>query len=127
MHIARMSYERRHWRTYNVLRRVFAIGMVLAGAVFVGDGTGCAVAVGMMDPEGPRSGLASARYAVLGLTLLAVGLRLCRLRTYRPDLGDVSWWAGKAGGYEGGRTRPGPPRSWLTGDARPGGDRHRAT
>src|SRR5690349_14342186 len=100
---------------------MIAVLMLLVGLAFVGDGTGLAQRVGLLDvePGPPRSARGSAGVAMDGFALVLVGLYLCRLRTYRPDLGDVSWWAGKAGGYAAGRTRPGPPRSWLTGEPRP--------
>ena len=114
-----MQRDASHWRRYNALRRAFAVMLTLAGAALLADGSGCAAAAGVMESVPARGALGSLATALLGLGLLLLGVRLGRLRTYRPDLGDVSWWAGRAGGYQPGRTRPGPPRSWLTGDPEP--------
>jgi hypothetical protein len=113
-----MSYAAFHWRVYNILRRVIAMMTLIVGAAFVGDRSGCAHAVGIMGAGPPRSILASTATLLRGLALVALGVRLCRLRTYRPDLGDTSWWAGKSGVHVSGATRSGPPRVWLTGDPR---------
>ncbi len=87
-----MSYETWHWRIYNVMRRsMIAVLTILAGISFVGDGTGLGEKLGIMDmePGPPRSTWDSAGVTLLGIALLAMGIHLCRLRTYRPDLGDV--------------------------------------
>ena len=118
-----MSYETHHWRVYNALRRLLALAMVGAGLAFLGDATGFAARLGVMDAEPPRPASSSVGLAALGLALLAAGILFSRRPAYRPDLGDVSWWAGRAGGYQPGRRGP---RTWLTGDPRPGSD-ERAT
>ena len=119
-----MSYETHHWRVYNALRRLFALALVGAGLAFLGDAAGFAARLGATDAGRPRAASSSAGLAALGFALLAVGILSCRRPTYRPDLGDVSWWAGRAGGYEPGLRRG--ARTWLTGDPRPGSD-ERAT
>ena len=113
-----MAYEVWHWRTYNVNRRLGGLMFLLVGVGFVLTGLCALLDVGpaAWAELGPGQAV---MYLAVGTGCLAAGAAVCRLRTYRPDLGDVSWWAGKAGGYEPGRSRPGPPRSWWTGDPRP--------
>ena len=104
-----MTYETWHWRLYNVLRRFFTLMVLLAGVTFLATGIG--QAAGWLRPFA-----GTAAYLIWGSALLAVGLALARRRPYRPDLGDVSRWAGKAGGYNPAEQGTGPARSWWTGD-----------
>jgi hypothetical protein len=104
-----VTYEAWHWRIYSVVLRLFVLLLFLVGTGFLATGIG--QATGWLRPQG--SILA---YLVLGSACLCVGLAMARRRSYRPDLGDVSWWAGKAGGYDPAAQRTGPARSWWTGD-----------
>lgn len=104
-----MTYATWHWRIYSVLLRILVLLLFLVGAAFLATGIG--QAAGWVRPEG-----ATLAYIVLGSVCVVVGLAMARRRPYRPDLGDVSWWAGKAGGYNPAEQGTGPARSWWTGD-----------
>jgi len=114
-----MGYETWHWRVYNIYRRLFGLLAVLGGVGFFA--TGLLEGLGLMRPWfGDGAWVA----ALLGIPILLLGLALCRRRTYRPDLGDVSWLAGKAAGIAYDTPRSAAPRSWWTGDPKTGiGDR----
>ena len=106
-----MGYERWHWRIYNVQWRLFSLMMVFVGVGFLLSAV--FEAFGWLPPSYGKSVW---WYAVLGLVVSLVGLMLLRRRTYRPDLGDVSWWAGKAGNYKRASAPDRSQRSWWTGD-----------
>jgi hypothetical protein len=88
------SYERWHWRTMNVLRRVLGLVTALIGVVFSlwalalllrSQSTLDIGAVPTTD-VGPKLIILGGAAVVLGF-----GVLMLRARAYRPDLGDVSW------------------------------------
>src|SRR5690349_16861128 len=108
-----MSYERFHWRLYNVGWRVLALMASLASLAFFWSAV--SFWLGLSQPEpGDSPGVQFAG----GLVTLLVALLSLRRRPYRPDQGDVSWWAGLAGGYDETRAKRGERRSWWTGEYR---------
>jgi hypothetical protein len=109
-----MTYERFHWTLYNVGARVFGIMATLAGVAFLWSAF--SVWLGLVKPE--TAGDGPGTQFVVGLVALLLGGYGLRRRPYRPDQGDVAWWAGLAGGYEDTRAKRGEPRSWWTGEYR---------
>ena len=104
-----MSYEVWHWRLYNVLLRLLSLGVVAVGIASCVGG----IAEILMPTYGNPSPLVG---FAIGLGLLAVGLALCRLRAFRPDLGDGPAWIVKLVGYEPRQDDRVGHRSWWTGD-----------
>ena len=104
-----MSYEAWHWRVYNVLRRLFSLGVVAVG---VGS---CASAASQLLMPTPGDGSPTAWFAI-GVVLVVAGVALCRLRSFRPDLGDAYWWERIFGSPETVDRQPTGHRSWWTGD-----------
>ena len=109
-----MTYERFHWTVVNVGARIFGIMATVVGLAFLWSAS--AVWLGLATPE-PGGDGPGTRFVVGLVTLLLGGVAL-RRRPYRPDQGDVSWWAGLAGGYDDTRAKRGEPRSWWTGTYR---------
>jgi hypothetical protein len=109
-----MSYERFHWRFYNMSRRILGLMAILAGLAFLWSAL--SVWLGLAQPDANAS--TPREQFVGGLVSLALGAIVLRRRPYRPDQGDVSWWAGLAGGYDQSRAKRGEPRSWWTGEYR---------
>ena len=107
------SYERFHFRLFNVLARLFGLMAVLAavnGAVAgiyhtVYPPTEYIETLGL--PEGLMDFLVSVFFATIGILIL-------RVKPYRPDLGDGAWTllVGKSGETTEQR------RSWWTGEPR---------
>ena len=109
-----MSYEAWHWRTWNISLRIFGLMALLAGVVFFA--TAVLEALGRMSPWFGDEAWA---FALLGIIVFLVGAGLCRRRVSRPDLGDVSWVAGKAAGYDYDGSKAPRPRTWWTGETKP--------
>lgn len=104
------AYESWHWRVYNVMRRMLGIMATFAGLVFLF--TPLLLHLGWMIDEPGRS---RAGEIIAGLIALALGLNNLRRPTYRPDLGDVSFWTDSTGGPM--RVQPERGRrSWWTGN-----------
>jgi len=88
------SYERWHWRTVNVLRRMFGIAATINGTVFVL----WAIALllrsrSTLDIGGVPTSELGPKLAILGggIVVLIFGVLMLRAVAYRPDLGDASW------------------------------------
>ena len=109
-----MSYERFHWKLYNIGWRVFGLMAAFVGAAFVWAAASAWLGVAKPEARGDGPGT---QFVVGLVALLLAGVSL-RRRPYRPDQGDVSWWAGLAGGYDDTRAKRGEPRSWWTGEYR---------
>ena len=109
-----MSYERFHWRLYNAGWRVFGLMTAFVGAVFVWSAVSVWLGLAAPEPGGDRPVV----HLVVGVITLLLSVGALRRRPYRPDQGDVSWWAGLAGGYDQTRAKRGDPRSWWTGEYR---------
>ena len=109
-----MILERLHGTVYNVGWRILGIMATLAGVAGVWSAT--SVWLGLAKPEPGRDGPGT--HLVVGLLSLLLGAYALRRRPYRPDQGDVAWWAGLAGGYDDTRAKRGEPRSWWTGEYR---------
>jgi membrane protein implicated in regulation of membrane protease activity len=60
------GYETWHWRTFNVLVRLFGLAALMVGAVVLATGPWW-----------------------LGIVVIAMGVAFMTVRPYRPDLGDV--------------------------------------
>ena len=109
-----MSYERFHWRVYNVGWRVFGLMAVAVSAAFIWGALSAWLR--LREPKPPEDDPTT--QFVVGLAALALGVAALKRRPYRPDQGDVSRWAGLAGGYDDTRAKRGEPRSWWTGEYR---------
>lgn len=110
---APISFARFHWRFYNRFLRVVGLAFVFAGAAFVWSALSLWL---RLTPERPNA--SPWLFVGTGVFALAVGALLLRARPFRPDLGDVPWLAGRAGGYPERRERRGVARSWWTGEYR---------
>jgi hypothetical protein len=113
-----MGYETRHWQMYNVLRRAFGLMLLLNSAGFLANAAAALLGVGRLGALPNRGTIVLVSLATSAGTG-AIGVAVCRLRTYRPDLGDAAWWSGREAQYEAAR-RPPEPRSWWTGEPRDG-------
>jgi hypothetical protein len=111
-----MTFERFWYASYNVGWRIVGIGFTLTGlaGVWSASSVWLGLAKSAADGDGPGT------VFVVSLVALLMGVLMLRRRPYRPDLGDVSWWAGLAGGYDDSRVRRAEPRSWWTGTYRDG-------
>ena len=108
-----MTFETRHWRTFNVMRRLFGLMALLVGSAFILQGP--------MErlgwAEGPPLASAEVREGVIiGLIAIAIGAIACTLRPFRPDLGDPAWASGTF--YPPSPPPRGASRSWWTGDVK---------
>lgn len=109
-----MTFERLHGLVYNVGWRVFGIMATVAGIIALWSAS--SVWLSLTKPA-PAGGGPGTQFVVGTVALLLGGYALLR-RPYRPDQGDVAWWAGLAGGYDDTRAKRGEPRSWWTGEYR---------
>ena len=122
-----MSYGSVHWRLYNVHRRLLGIGALLACLAFLWSAV--SLWLRLRAAELGETKATGYEYLVGAVLSFCLGWILVRMRPYRPDQGDVSFWAGRAGGYpEASRAFQGEPRSWWTGEYhdRPDASRERA-
>jgi hypothetical protein len=88
------SYERWHWRTVNVLRRVFGIAATVNGTVFVLWAMSLLVrSQSTLNIGGVATSDLGPKVVILGggVVVLIFGGLMLRAPAYRPDLGDVSW------------------------------------
>jgi hypothetical protein len=95
--------------------RIFALILALVGLAFIVSGIPLFAGV-LYDPDPGSSPGQSVLFVLVGTASLVVGVAMMRRRPFRPDLGDVSWWAGRGGGYNSATARGTEPRSWWTGD-----------
>lgn len=104
------SYSRFHWRTFNVLARVFGLMAAMVATSFVGWGAYFAVRpAAAINIE--TAGLpASLLYLAVGFALAGIAAAVLRVQPYRPDLGDGAWTFTKS------RVPAGQRRSWWTGE-----------
>ena len=98
--------------------RLFAIMMMVAGLAAIITDTEIDLGY-IMDHSEPISIADRIWFVVIGVLCLPVSIFLMRRRPFRPDLGDVSMWLGKAGGYDPKTARGTELRYWWTGDRKP--------
>ena len=112
-----MSYERFHWRLYNIMRRLVGLAAGITCLAFIWSAV--SLWLHLRVPEPGESMATGYEYLMPAALTLVIGWILLRMRPYRPDEGDVSFWAGRAGGYpDSSRALRGEPRSWWTGEYR---------
>ena len=104
-----------HAKVVQIMRRIFALMLALVGMAFLLSGIPLFAGV-LYDPEPSSFPGQSVVFVLVGIASLMLGVAMMRRRPFRPDLGDVSWWAGRAGGYDSATARGTEPRSWWTGD-----------
>jgi hypothetical protein len=119
-----MSLAAVHAKLVQSMMRVFALGLAVCGVALVLSATHVADSV-LFDREDTVPRRESIATAIVGAVCVVAGVTMMRRRAYRPDLGDVSWWAGKAGGYDSRTARGTEPRSWWTGEPEPRRDPQR--
>jgi hypothetical protein len=120
------SWVTRHWRTYNVLRRVAGIGFLAVGSLLAGNAVWWLVhPASAMPVNGVPTPGVWPKLAALALSAAAVGFgaRAVRAYAYRPDLGDAHAFASPQEAADQARHRE--PRNWWTGDPLPSRDRPR--
>ena len=113
------SYQRWHWRTINVLRRMFGISATIIGTGFVvWSMTLVLRSQSTLDIGGVPTSDLEPKLVILGggVAVLILGVLMVRAVAYRPDLGDASWLVEP---HEAGTDRRGD-RAWWTGDRKEG-------
>ncbi len=109
------SYQRWRWRTINVLRRVFGLGVTIIGAIFVVRAMALVLRFqSTLDIGGVPTSDLEPKLVILGggVAVLIFGVLMLRAVAYRPDLGDASWLVEPpVAGVDERRDR-----SWWTGD-----------
>lgn len=112
-----MSYVQFHWRAYNLLRRLLGVAALAVCLAFLWSAV--SLWLGLRDAQPGERTAVGYLYLAAALLTLVLGAILLRLRPYRPDQGDISWWAGRAGGYSHeSRAFKSELRSWWTGEYR---------
>jgi hypothetical protein len=112
-----VTFETRHWQRFNILRRLFSLMLMVFGVSALIAGIG--LEVGFPAPTSSLGRFTAPVTFGLGLVCVYVSVIMMRRRPFRPDLGDISMWAGRAGGYDPTTARGSEPRSWWTGDQEP--------
>ena len=114
------SYDRFHWRLVSVLGRLFGVAGLVVGMIFLGWSIYL-----LVYPTAPYSvnGLETydkgARWGQLlvSVVVIILGFYFVRVRSYRPDLGDISIFHRFVDPIETkGQKSPQGSRSWWTGD-----------
>lgn len=98
-----------HWRAFIVSIRIVGLGAAIVSVGFLGWALGLWT---MVVDQAPLSTSERLGDAVAAAATAAVALLLLRLRPFRPDLGDVSWFLDPFGARANSRA----PRNWWTGD-----------
>jgi hypothetical protein len=109
------SYESWHWRVFNVGRRLTGLMAILNGAIFaIWGGSLLLRPQSTMDVQGMPTAAIGPKLGMMVVGILAVvlGVLLVRVRTYRPDLGDASWFIEP----QVARRQLRSGRNWWTGD-----------
>ena len=100
--------------------RLIGVVALIIGVLHILGGVGWFL-VELRRPSAGHSPYSNMVFVASGLVSVALGLWLCTRIPYRPDLGDISATAGKAGGYtpEYVAARKRLRRAWWTGDPLP--------
>ena len=109
------SYESRHWRVFNVIRRLTGLLATFNGAVLAIWGASLLLRPERtIDVQGVPSAAIWPKLVtlVVGIVAGVLGVLLVRARTYRPDLGDTSWFVEP----QVARRQLRSGRNWWTGD-----------
>ena len=109
------SYDKWHWRVFNIGCRLFGLLAMLNGTIFTIWGIALLLSPqSTIDVEGVPTAALGPKLGMLaiGLLTLVLGVMVVRARTYRPDLGDVSWLIQPQVARGQLRSR----RNWWTGD-----------
>lgn len=106
------------WRWRNIQSRIIGIGFVSIGLLHFAAGVFGFVVEMRTPPKDGHSPAMNLIFVASGLVSMAIGRWLCRKPAYRPDLGDVHPWLGKAGGYNDQYVaeQRRAARTWWTGD-----------
>ena len=96
-----VSYEKWHWRLFNVLARAFGLMSIFAGLAFVASAVFYALHPDDAGNVRTLSGSAALEFTVGAAFCLAMGILFLKVRPYRPDISSQetltsrSWWTGE--------------------------------